>query len=563
MRRVGYTLAVKVQSALHQGVMLFAQRLPHLSSWLSVFVVAIASVLIVRADVAYNQTYDEGVHIACGMEWLSLGTYNYETLHPPLARAATATLLYLSGIHSEGHHVMAVEGTALLNTRNKYRHNLLLARLGIVPFFWLSSLLIFRWMRQNFDDVPAALAVILFCFCPVVLAHDALATTDAPFMAMFSLSVIVFAHFLEVPSYRLGALAGLSLGLATLTKFTELPFFVVVAFVLLVQYRLSDRKLLPLGKPLALGGLAMCLLLWAVYHFSTGPLFTPQMIDPKVEAKLTQMPPWKQALLLEVKLPAPELFRGIYRAVLTGSKQRRNAFVLGEDYQGGRWYFFPVAILSKTPIALLLLACIGIAGRLEGKHIRAPTTAVLLGGIIGPMLIGVLGNINLGVRHVLPIYPFLAMLGALGVEKLRQTASSLSGLRRGLAALLVGWQIVVCLLAVPQFLPYFNEAAMPFFGKILVDSDLDWGQDLYRLESRLATTDPSQVYLAYFGDGAIVRHQSAAWNTLTPEQRPTGWVAISETIAQEHAREFGWLGQQPFERVGRSIRLYHFARAPA
>jgi len=543
--------------------MTFFQRLLYKSPWLSIFVVAIASVLIVRADVAYNQTYDEGVHIACGMEWLSLGTYSYETLHPPLARAATAALLYLSGIHSEGHYVMAVEGTALLNAHNRYRRNLLLARLGIVPFFWLSSFLIFRWMREKFGEASAALAVMLFCFCPVVLAHDALATTDAPFMAMFFLSVIVFANFLEVPSYGLGALAGLSLGLATLTKFTELPFFVVVACVLLLQYRMSDRKFLPLGKPLVLGGLAMCLLLWAAYHFSTGPFFTPQMIDPKVEAKLAQMSPRKRALLLDVKLPAPELFRGIYRAVLTGSKQRRNAFVLGEDYQGGRWYFFPVAILSKTPIALLLLACIGIAGRLEGKHIRAPTTAVLLGGIIGPMLIAVLGNINLGVRHVLPVYPFLAMLGALGVKKLYQTAGSLLRLRQGLAALLVGWEIVVCLMTVPQFLPYFNEVAMPFFGRILVDSDLDWGQDLYRLESRLATTDPSQVYLAYFGDSAIIRHRSAAWNTLSPEQRPTGWVAISETIVQEHAREFGWLERQPFERVGRSIRLYHFQRAPA
>lgn len=540
-----------------------SKRLPHVSSWLSIFVVAIASVLIVRADVAYNQTYDEGVHIACGMEWLSLGTYNYETLHPPLARAATATLLYLSGIHSEGHHVMAVEGTALLNTHNTYRLNLLLARLGILPFFWLSCFLIFRWMRGRFGGVPARLAIMLFCFCPVVLAHDALATTDAPFMAMFLLSVIVFARFLEVPSYWRGALVGLSLGLATLTKFTELPFFVVTACVLIVQYRMSDRKLLPLGKPLAVGSVAMCLLLWAAYHFSTGPFFGPQMIDAKVEAKLAQMSPRQQALLLKVELPAPELFRGIYRAVLTGSKQRRNAYIFGRYYQGGKWFFSPVAVLSKTPIALLLLACIGIAGRLKGKNSRAPATAVLLGGILGPMLIGVLGNINLGVRHVLPIYPFLAMLGALGVGKLRQTGGSVPRLRRGVAVLLVGWEIAVCLWVVPQFLPYFNEAAMPFFGEILVDSDLDWGQDLYHLEARLASTDPSRVYLAYFGDGSIIRHQSAAWNTLTPEQRPTGWVAISETIAQEHAREFSWLAGQPFERVGRSIRLYHFERAPA
>ena len=74
-----------------------------------------------------------------GMEWLSLGTYNYEALHPPLARAATALPLYLEGLRSQGHKDMAVEGSALLATGD-YQHNLLLSRLGVMPFFWLANL---------------------------------------------------------------------------------------------------------------------------------------------------------------------------------------------------------------------------------------------------------------------------------------------------------------------------------------------------------------------------------------------------------------------------------------
>jgi len=548
--------------------MFFYKRLHHSCTWLSLLVVSIASLLIIRADVSYNQTFDETAHIACGMEWLSLGTYNFEDLHPPLARTATALLLYMSGIRSkglplkfveEGHPMMGAEGTAILNSNDAYRHNLLLARLGVLPFFWLSCLLIFYWMRRNVGIRTGLFAVLLFCFCPPVLAHYALATTDAPFMTMFLLSVISFACFLEAPSYRNGVLAGLSFALATLTKFTEIPFFFVTSGVLLTWYLHSGGRLSKLVRPLALGALAMLMMIWAGYRFSIGPLLTQEFVHPTTQARLARMSPEERAFFMEIKLPAPELYRGLYGAYLAGAIQRRSGYIFGHVYQGGKWYFFPIAVLSKTPLAVLLLSGVGLLTFLGKTGIRAPVTALLIAGIVGPMLIGMAGNLNLGLRHVLPIYPFLAMLAAVGTCHLwtKSEAIDRAWIWKSTPAVLVTWEVVGCLLAAPQFLPYFNEVAMPYYGQILVESDLDWGQDLYLLEARLENVNPSEIHLAYFGDNTIVRHNSGRWANLLHGDRPKGWIAVSETLIQENRQTYTWLLGRPFERIGRSIRLYY------
>jgi hypothetical protein len=116
--------------------------------------------------------------------------------------------------------------------------------------------------------------------------------------------------------------------------------------------------------------------------------------------------------------------------------------------------------------------------------------------------------------------------------------------------------------ATPEFLPYFNEIAAPYRGHIMVDSDLDWGQDYYKLESRLHDVPPGQVWLDYFGDPTIVKHNSAHWNFFKGEQHPRGWVAISETRFEEHPELYGWLVGTPYTWVGQSIRLYDLNKLP-
>jgi 4-amino-4-deoxy-L-arabinose transferase-like glycosyltransferase len=553
-----------------------ASTLPHqistrLTLWLSVFAVLVVSLLMVRQELDYNQVFDESAHIACGMEWLSVGTYNYEALHPPLARAATAFPLFLIGLRSQGHEQMAVEGSSLLNSGN-YRLNLLLARLGVMPFFWLTNLLIYLWVRKHFNALAALLAVTLFSFCPPVLGHSALATTDAPFMAMYLLATFSFAHVCKRPTPARGALAGLCFGLALMSKFTALPFLVVTSMPLLIWFWRSGQRLRSLIAPAAVGFALLCLTIWATYHFSIGTFFTPANIYPKAAAKLSTASPIVQRMFLHQRMPAPDFFRGLYSAFLAGAKQKREGYIFGHTYFGGRWYFFPVAVLAKIPIAMLLLAALGFWTILKRGCRVSFETAVLIGGFAGPMVIAIFGDINLGLRHVLPMCPFLAMIAAIAAARLighlpnphekpliAEDLLQEPSLKRGawVALLLVGWQVTSCVIATPQFIPYFNEAFRPIDSFTLVDSDLDWGQDFYHLEQRLKDVNPNEVSYAYFGDGTILHHQAAEWRVLEPNARVVGWVAVSESTYRRQASDFSWLKDRPFERVGHSIRLYH------
>lgn len=538
----------------------------------SLLAVFVASLLILRADRAYNQTMDESAHIACGMEWLTHGTYTYETLHPPLARVATALLPYLAGIRSLDRAFPYQEGTDILNTGGGYAYNLLLARLGMLPFFWLSCLLVFRFTRRHFSAAHAAVAVILFAFCPTVLAISALAITDAPLMALFFASVISIAACLGRPTLRSGALASLCLGLAVLSKFTELPFLAVTLLLLVAQQwftagpvRRPFRSLLPPLRRLLLIILCAAPVVWAGYRFSFAPLFTPGTTSPQAQKKIDALSPHVRALVTTVKVPAPEFFRGLYLAHQETSLSTlpRIGFLLGHRYLGGRWDYFPVAILTKTPIATLLLAGVGLWACLFVLRPRlSKPTSIVLAGVLGPLIVGMLGDVNIGLRHILPIAPFGAVLASIGAMHLWSRTTSHPYALRGITPLLVAWPVLACLIASPEFLPYFNEPAAPFAGHILVDSNLDWGQDLYALEDRLKNVPPGDVWLHYNGDRTILRHRSAQWRQMEAGSPHTGWIAVSETSFQLDHPGYTWLDGLPYTRVGRSIRLYHIPPGP-
>ena len=135
-----------------------------------------------------------------------------------------------------------------------------------------------------------------------------------------------------------------------------------------------------------------------------------------------------------------------------------------------------------------------------------------------------LGPANLGLRYVLVIYPFLALLGAYALVCLWQARGSRTKFvaYRGMAALLVIWNIVTCVRATPDFIPYFNEVAAPYGSRILVDSDFDWGQDLSRLSTVLQQQHIDSVWIAYEGSADLKRRGLPYWRPLLPKQKPSG-----------------------------------------
>ncbi len=241
---------------------------------------AIGAARIVATYTQLSQTVDEAAHIACGMEWVDKGTYTYETLHPPIARASTAVLPFIAGARSSGIPHMIDEGNQVLHTEGRYWRNLSLARLGILPYFILAVAVLWLWTRRLYGDIAGVCAVAVFTLLPPVLAHAGLATTDMANTACFLLLAFVLYLWLRTPDWKHSIGLGIAAAIATSVKFSSVFFLPVLALGFVVQYivekrgRLSLHKL-PYRKMAGQLGIALAtafLLVWAVYRFSFGPL---------------------------------------------------------------------------------------------------------------------------------------------------------------------------------------------------------------------------------------------------------------------------------------------------
>ena len=474
------------------------------------------TIRIVATYPVFNHTSDEPAHVACGLEWLDKGTYQWEPQHPPLARVATAIGPYLLGARSahtakSTYDDLYAEGNRIFYWGHHYLLTLGVARGGILPFFWLACLVVFEWGRRYYDGAVGAVAVAIFTFTPTILAHAGLATTDMALTATLGAAFLAALMWIEKPNARTGVILGLCGGLAILSKFSSLIFFPATAGLALACYLVVERRKLRgpasyarLYLPtLALAAVVCCFLVWAGYRFSFG-----RVPDTTISA------------------PAPMLYRGIGE-VLTHNKNGHIAYLLGQRGTKGWWYFFPVLLVFKTPLAFLILAGVWIyvAARRGLPWRRAWIPAAFAGAILG---VGMTSTINIGLRHILPVYLGLSLMGAMAALWMLDRARTGRIPAVALSALMA-WFGASSLLSHPDYLPYFNALAGSHPENIAVDSDLDWGQDLNRLSHRLKELGVKQVtlltpYLADYEKEHGFPHLVEDMDYVTPSP---GWTAIS------------------------------------
>jgi hypothetical protein len=532
-------------------------RLPVILAFASV---VIATLLIFWSYARSSQTWDESAHIGTGMEWLSRGVYTLDPIDPPLPRVSTAVGPYLLGIRSFGNRNPWDEGNLILAAHgNEQLHKVLTAaRLGILPYFLIAAFLTWRITRRWLGPWPAAIATFLFSTCPPVLAHASVATTDMCFVATFLFAIDAIWLAFQKPTSLRCAVAGLGFGLACISKLSAFPYLALCGFAFLL-YVFWRKRLFPRAVAWLVFSVTAAVTIWAGYHFAVGSIASENVKSQHtVQHTLTKFGPARDAVAAVVNhLPANRYFQGL-RIAQRMKLHPPPGYLFGEVYYGGRWYFFLLILLLKTPIPFMLLVIPGFIlaiRRLVKLH--DGFALVPLAGIVFPILVATLSHINLGVRHVLVVYPFFAMLAALTGLVLYKTLNRSRKLVTGAIALLLGWQLVSCLRAAPDFLTYFIEPVASHGGYIAIDSDYDWGQDLFNLRNQLHTLHASQVWIAYSGSADLNSYDLPGWKKLEPGQKVTGWVAISETIARAHP-DYRWLSQyQPVASAGKTIRIYH------
>jgi hypothetical protein len=518
--------------------------------------VGIASARIVSTYGALSLTVDEPDHLACGLEYVAKHVYSLETQHPPLSRAMQALGPYLAGARPQGFHNMDDEGRAIIARSGNIDRTIFLMRLGNLPFFLLACLVVCLWSLHTFGRPTAIIATGLFALLPTILADGALATTDMALGATTAAAFFTAVLWAEKPTWPRGLLLGLCSALACLSKFTAIGYLPAAgAFGLLLYLavaRPSWNELLKLGQQraatfalaAALGGLTI----WAGYYFSFG----------KIAGR-------------SISLPAPEFFDGI-RNALNHNRHGHEAFLLGQVRTMGWWYYFPIALAVKTPIAFLLLSALGTLTCL--RESARPGRLLPLAFSFGILLPAMGSHVDIGIRHIEPIYLGLSIIAAVGFMQLLQWArvTVLSAL---IAGLLVAWMAYSGAACHPDYLAYFNGFAGKNPEEVLVDSNYDWGQSLKLLARWLGQRGIRQISLASL-NGAMRPDYLQAWYGLPQISKvdscipSPGWTVVSPTYAKAFRFHLYGLDMQkpwyekvaPDDQVG-PLRLYHISSTAA
>jgi hypothetical protein len=528
--------------------------------------IGIAMARIAATYAVFNGAYDEPFHIANGMEWLQQGTWTNQYRHPPLAGIVTALGPFAEGMRSsrrwkpaeQGESVIFEDGNEILYSKDDYGRSLTLARIGTLPFLVLACVVTFLWTRRWFSEAAGFWAVLLLVCTSPILGHAGLATNDVACAASAALALYRFTRWLEQPDTPRWLWWGFATGLAVVCKFSNIPFL-AACYVAGFAGLLVAKRGLRIRVAQVLG--AMCvafIVMWATYRFSVIPLAAVYGPHPRIDSLLVNRPVLQGGwnALLAVPLPLTEVMMGL-RDLYRHNALGIDMYLLGQWSQTGWWYFFPVVLAFKTPIGLLLLAACGL-GVVLG-HWRGVAWQQLLTALFPIMilLVCMTARIDLGVRHILPIYPLLAIVAGHAVSVLL-THSRMAG---AVAMLLGAWVVFDSVRAHPDYMAHFNEFAGSHPEAILCESDLDWGQDLHRLSERLHERGVQEVSIAYFGTGLLHRSGLPRYVALSPTQPAHGYIAVSLhqlNIDYRKDGSFGWLkAYAPIERVGKSIDLFY------
>ncbi len=553
-----------------------------------------ALVAVVRVLLSYSHTaqaFDEPTHVGAAIEWLDKGTYTLDPVHPPLSRIAIGLPLYVARERfpnlplPDSNNASAV-GVAILSGSGHYLRNLMLARIGVLPFLLLGCLVVFLWARREYGEFAAVAAVGLFTTLPIIQAFSGLAYTDIVAASTQVAAFWTFATWLDEKNNRTTTWMGIATGFALLAKATTCIFLPAAALSMwLLKWAVTRREprtepqsCKNLAKQVALVAVIAIALVWAGYGFSAGHVRETMQLSAESMPSFQHFPAplgkiGRNLILADPIVPAPALIRGLATAWVL-NKSQPPAYLFGHIKPGGWWYFFLVAIGVKTPIPFLLLVVAGLFPfrqlAKDGRWTAMAPAACALAILVVTMPV----KYNVGTRHVLVVFPLLAIVGGYGCAYLwRLPGQQRPWGRAALAALLI-WQGISTARASSDYIAYFNELAGKDPSTVLVQGcDLDCGQDLFALSRELQLRHVSHATLALWTSSNMSQMGLPEFDVPEPYKPVTGWFAISQRALRVgdlfHTTyppdAFAWLDHyHPQEKVGKTILLYYIpGQAPA
>ncbi len=480
---------------------------------LSIF--ALAGILEARI---HTPTVDEFAYVPMGLHYWRTGRFEIDRRGPPLMKMLLTLPLLATDVQLPEEPQWRGDGEGwwpwIYGTRfmqlnaPRYLDLFWLSRLMNVVVGLSGGIVLWLWARRLFSAWVALMCLLFYCTCPTVLAHSAVATLDLGVTALSLAGFLLLWMWSEQRRAWLAALAGVALGLAVAAKFSAVFTFPLIPMLCGIRWNWREGIRSKFFLGMLLIGFFGWLAIEAAYLFQGFPL--PKAMMEGMLLKTGDTAAGEPSFLLDRWSPT-----------------------------GWRSYYL-VAMGLKFTVPLLAMLLIAAVCVVRDRQNWRDNAWLVLPPLLVLYVLSFQYTINYGIRYLLPAMPLLILLTGRGATQLVQHRAG-----RYLLALLLVWQVATWARATPHHLSYFNEmAGGPEHNRHqLLDSNLDWGQDLGQLKTYLDSQGLGKIGLAYFGhvDPALYGIDY----TLPPTQPEPGVYAISANYLAGYAYAITYAGIEP------------------
>ena len=505
----------------------------------------VLGVQLVAAVRQWSITSDEINHLHAGYRYLTCGDFGWNPEHPPLLKLVAALPLLAMQVNDPAPGACGMANSKAIDfhvghdfTFANPERMLMAGRAAASLFVFALLALVWFGARKMFGVEAALIAASLLVFDPSMLAHGALVTTDMAATFGFLAAVLALYFYLESRVGFYLIITGVATGIALAVKHSSVllaPALLALAILDPVFVSSAEksraRRILENLAAVVIVGLIAVAVLWMTYgvRYAARPNGAETWANESVADSNSMIatriiPGLERAHLL------PEAYLKGFQDILVDPEViPRPAFLLGRVYRGGRWFYFPVAALIKFSAVVLIFALAAcFSWRFWKKHRRELLFLIVPPAIF--MAASCASNINMGIRHILPVLPFLILFGASGTWVL------LSRYKNGLAvcAVAVFLHAASSLHAFPNYIAYSNE----FWGgpsntyRYLADSNVDWGQSMKEAKAYLDRAQPKSCWMIHAyndmdSDYGIPCGETSEFKVDEPPQHFSGTVIVT------------------------------------
>jgi len=568
----------------------------------SLFLLSVGQVVAIAwSGFQYSPVLDEVGHLPAGVYNWEYGKFDVYRVNPPLVRmvAAIPTVLssaeydwngYTNGLTARPEWSLG-RGIIKVNP-DDWMWYFVAARWMLMPFMLLGGYICYRWSKELYGKTSGSIALTLWCFSPNILAWGATITPDASAAAMGVLAGYCFWNWLRKFTWQQTFIAGLTLGLAELTKTTWIVLFGLwpalwfawlwinreesrsiprgVQFKQLVTILIMGLYVLNLGY-----GFEGSFKRMKSYQFVSRTLAgTDSIVDGGSGGNL-----FSQSWLGNIPVPVPQDYLTGIDLQKIDFERGMPSYLNGEWKENGWWYYYIEALLLKVPLGtlLLLLFAFGMScwKRSENWFDWKNEIVLLAPAIVVFVLVSSQTGFSIYFRYILPCFPFvfiwISKVGLLLERKHNVYAVSV--------VVALTWSVGSSLWVYPHSMSYFNElAGGPTGGhRYLIDANIDWGQDIFYLKKwydKHPEARPMHVACHTFVDLKHYEIESIppprginqttdlsllSQNVLKQMGPHPGWHALSihKLHNQDGSYEYFLQHFEPVHIVGYSIYIYH------